>query len=367
MTGSSPNHFLKRLGIAYPLIQAPMLGTRASLAASVCEAGGLGSLACAASTADQVREQVGALREQTRLPFALNFFCHAEPAPDFERDAAWCARLRPYYRELGVDPLTPVAMNRRAPFNEAMCALIEEIRPPVVSFHFGLPEEKLLARVRAAGCVVFSSATTVLEARWLETRGVDAVIAQGAEAGGHRGMFLTDAVASQIGTFALLPQVADAVRVPVIAAGGIGDARGVAAALMLGASAVQVGTAYLKCAEAGISAVHLAALGRAQADDTALTNVLTGRFARGILNRVVRELGPICADAPAFPDAAKLLQPLRLVAETTGSGDFSPLWSGQASALSQETSAPALTRTLGEAALRFRDVARQVTASNAPA
>ena len=351
---SSPEYFLEHLGVAYPLIQAPMLGTRIALAASVCEAGGLGSLACAASSVDQAREQVVALRQQTAKPFAVNFFCHAEPAPDARRDAAWLARLMPYYREFDVDPSAPITMSRRAPFNGAMCALIEEVRPPVVSFHFGLPEEKLLARVRAAGCLVLASATTVREARWLEARGVDALIAQGAEAGGHRGMFLSDAVASQIGTFALVPQIADAVGVPVIAAGGIADARGVAAALTLGASAVQVGTAYLKCPEAGIPAPHLAALRTAQDEDTVLTNVFTGRPARGLLNRVVRELGPLCADAPAFPGAAVALQPLRLAAEATRSGEFSPLWSGQAAALSQEISARELTQLLGKAAARFR-------------
>ena len=241
-------------------------------------------------------------------------------------------------------------MANRAPFDEAMCAVVEDLRPAVVSFHFGLPEAALLRRVREAGCLVVSSATTVREARWLDERGVDAIIAQGADAGGHRGMFLTDAVESQVGTFSLVPQVVDAVRVPVIAAGGIADARGIAAALMLGASAVQIGTAYLLCPEAGISAVHLAALRAARDEDTALTNVFTGRPARGLVNRALAELGPVSADAPAFPSAAVALQPLRQRAEAGGSGDFSPLWSGQAASLARETGAADLTLRLADKA-----------------
>ncbi len=228
-----------------------------------------------------------------------------------------------------------------------MCDVVVDARPRVVSFHFGLPEEALLRRVKEAGCLVISSATTVAEARWLEERGVDAVIAQGADAGGHRGMFLTDEVASQVGTFALVPQVADAVRVPVIAAGGVADARGVSAAFALGASAVQVGTAFLLCPEAGISAPYRAALKAARDDDTALTNVFTGRVARGLRNRAMIEFGPISADAPAFPVAAVALQPLRTAAEALGSGDFSPLWSGQAASLAREVGAAELTRRLG--------------------
>ena len=337
---------VRRIGIAHPIIQAPMVGPKAPLAAAVSAAGGLGSLGCAALTPDQIRAEVAAIRAVTDGPFNLNFFCHALPALDPAREAAWRSALAPYYAEFGLDPAAPVAMANRAPFDAAMAEVVEELRPAVVSFHFGLPAEPLLRRVREAGCLILSSATTVREARWLAERGVDAVIAQGAEAGGHRGLFLTDAAASQVGTIALVPQIADAVNVPVIAAGGISDPRGVAAAFALGASAVQVGTAYLRCPEAGLSAPYRTALSTARDEDTALTNVFTGRPARGLLTRAVRELGPISAVAPAFPGAAVALQPLRTAAEAQGSGDFSPLWSGQAVGLSRERPAAELTRLL---------------------
>src|SRR5207302_6134531 len=197
------------------------------------------------------------------------------------------------------------------------------------SFHFGLPSEDLLVRVRGWGARILSSATTVEEARWLEARGVDAVIAQGVEAGGHRGMFLSDDPNTQVGTFALVPQIVQAVSVPVIAAGGISDAKGVAAAMALGAAGVEMGTAFLLCREATTSAVHRAALKGEAARYTALTNVFTGRPARGIVNRVVREVGPISAAAPAFPLATGALAPLRAKAESQKSGEFSPLWAGQ--------------------------------------
>ncbi|MEH3118961.1 MAG: nitronate monooxygenase [Methylorubrum populi] len=344
MTGHTD--FARLIGIAVPIVQAPMVGPKARLAAAVSAAGGLGSLACAALTPDRIRAEVAEIRRETDAPFNLNFFCHEPPAADTSRETAWRALLAPYYRELGLDPAAPVTMADRAPFDEATADVVAELRPRVVSFHFGLPAEALLRRVRAAGCLILSSATTVREARWLAERGVDAVIAQGAEAGGHRGMFLTDAAASQVGTIALVPQIVDAVDVPVIAAGGLGDPRGVAAAFVLGAGAVQVGTAYLRCPEAGISAPYRAALNAARDEDTALTNVLTGRPARGLLTRAVRELGPVSAAAPAFPGAAVALQPLRMAAEARGSGDFSPLWSGQAVGLSRERPAAELTRLL---------------------
>ncbi|MBB3901874.1 NAD(P)H-dependent flavin oxidoreductase [Methylobacterium brachythecii] len=339
---------LDLVGLTYPIIQAPMIGPKPALAASVTGAGGLGSLGCAAWQADQTRAVVAAIRESTDGPLNLNFFCHVRPPEDEAAEARWLARLEPYYREHGIDPADAPPGAKRAPFDAAACALVEELRPKVVSFHFGLPDRALLARVRAAGSLIFASATTVAEARWLDEHGVDAVIAQGAEAGGHRGIFLPGELAAQPGLFALLPQVADAVRVPVIAAGGIADGRGVAAAFALGASAVQVGTAYLRCPEAGISAPHLAALRAARDEDTAVTNVFTGRPARGLLNRVMRELGPLSPDAPAFPNAAVALQPLRAAAEARDEGDFSPLWSGQAAALGRDLGAAELTRLLAE-------------------
>jgi nitronate monooxygenase len=221
-----------------------------------------------------------------------------------------------------------------------------------VSFHFGLPEPKLLQRIKAGGFLVVSSATTAAEARWLEARGVDAIIAQGNEAGGHRGIFLSDDIATQPGTFALVPQIVDAVKVPVIATGGITDARGIAAAFALGAAGVQIGTAYLWCPEAKISAPHRAALKSARDDGTALTNLMTGRPARGIVNRLMREVGPISDVAPDFPLAAGALAPLRAKAEAQGAGDFSPMWAGQAAALGRAMPAGQLTKTLAAEALK---------------
>ncbi|MBC7894802.1 MAG: nitronate monooxygenase [Cytophagaceae bacterium] len=337
------------LGIDVPIVQAPMAGFQGSaLAIAVCNAGGLGSLPCALLDAEQVRSEIAAIRAGTGAPFNLNFFCHAVPTPNEAREAAWRALLAPYYEEFGIDPHTIPAGSARASFDSALAGLVEELRPPIVSFHFGLPVDDLLARVRATGARILSSATTVDEARWLERRGVDAVIAQGTEAGGHRGMFLSNDVHSQIGTFALVPQVVRAVSVPVIAAGGIADASGVRAALALGASGVQVGTAYLLCPEATTAALHRRALSTT-APTTALTNLFTGRLARGIVNRLMRELGPVNAAAPTFPLAAAAIAPVRAAAERAGSEDFSPLWAGQNSSGCREVGAATITRDLAGA------------------
>jgi nitronate monooxygenase len=346
----SDRRALELLHTTLPIVQAPMAGAQGvELAIAVSRAGGLGSLPCAMLTPAQVAEQVAAFRAASGGPLNLNFFCHQPPAADDTREQAWRERLAPFYRELGMDPAAPIPVSNRAPFDAAFCEVVEALRPEVVSFHFGLPAPDLLARVKASGAVVLSSATTVDEARWLAQHGCDAIIAQGSEAGGHRGLFLNDEVWTQPGLFALLPQVVQAVKVPVIAAGAIASGRGMAAALQLGAAAVQVGTAYLFCPEARISAPHRAAL-MAAGDHTALTNVFTGRPARGILNRAMRELGPMSPLAPAFPLAGGALAPLRAAAEAQGSGDFSPLWAGQAVALARDTAqgldAAALTQRL---------------------
>ena len=343
---------MRSLPSMLPLIQAPMAGAHGpELAIAVCKAGGLGSLPAAMLTPDRLREQIAAVRRETDAPLNVNFFCHAEPAPNPEVEASWRDRLAPYYAEASIDPSAVTAAPARAPFGEAMCALIEEMRPAVVSFHFGLPPAELLSRVKAAGALILASATTVAEARWLEQHGVDAVIAQGREAGGHRGMFLSDDVDAQPGLISLLPQVRDAVRVPVVAAGGISDGRGVAAAFALGADAVQIGTAYLRTPEATISPMHRAALASARDDATRLTNVFTGRPARGLVNRFVAEVGPMSPDAPQFPLAAGAAAPLRAAGEKRGSGDFSPLWAGEAAALARDGGAEALTRRLWADAL----------------
>ena len=335
------------LGIDLPVIQAPMAGSQGSaLAITVSNAGGLGSLPCAMLSVEMMRKEVAAIRTATTRPFNVNFFCHAPPVPDADREAAWRAALVPYFTEYGIEPAALPAGPGRRPFDAETAAALEELRPPVVSFHFGLPSDDLLARIRALGAKILSSATTVEEARWLEARGVDAVIAQGLEAGGHRGHFLSEDLGRQMGTFALVPRVVRAVRVPVIAAGGIADAAGVAAARALGAAGVQVGTAYLTCPEATTSAVHRAALASDAADATAVTNHFSGRPARGIVNRLMRELGPMSPLAPAFPSAAFALAPLRAKAEGLGRGDFSPLWAGQRANASPATSAAELTRAL---------------------
>ena len=334
-------------GIEHPIVLAPMAGSMDwELAAEAAEGGALGSLPCAMFTLDRVREQFGKIRARTQKPINLNFFCHTPPVPNNAREAAWRERLKPYYEEFAIDPAAPVPQSNRAPFDAEFCELVEELRPQVVSFHFGLPEAGLLQRVKAAGCLVMGSATNVAEARWLEQRGVNAVIAQGVEAGGHRGMFLSDDVATQAGTFALVPQIVDAVKTPVIASGAIGDARGIAAAFALGACGVQIGTAYLHCPEARISAPHRAAIESVGDDGTAVTNVMTGRPARGVVNRMMREVGPVNAIAPEFPLAAGALAPLRVKAEANGSGDFSPMWAGQAAGLGRAMPARELTRAL---------------------
>ncbi len=337
---------LDLLAIDVPLVQAPMAGSNDSrLVIAVSEAGGLGSLPCGMLTPDRIRAEVAAVRAGTDRPFNLNFFCQRGDPPAEAEGARWFARLAAYYAELGVEPPSGLTAGR-TPFDEALCALVEELRPPVVSFHCGLPAEPLVDRVRATGATVLSSATTVAEARWLAERGCDVIIAQGAEAGGHRGMFLTDAPAQQVGTLALVPQVVDAVDVPVIAAGGIADSRGVAAARALGAQGVQVGTAFLRTPEAITSEVHRRALAEATDDATVLTNVMTGRPARGIVNRVVDEVGPLSDDAPAYPFATSGIAPLRAAAEARGSADFSPLWAGQAATLARDEPAAEVIRRL---------------------
>jgi nitronate monooxygenase len=303
-------------------------------------------------TPTALRSELQALQALTPRPFNLNFFCHAEQAPDAAADAAWRASLAPYAAELGLDAGAAVSGASRAPFGEDSAEIVEAFRPAVVSFHFGLPAPPLLQRVRATGARILSSATTVDEALWLQTQGVDAVIAQGLEAGGHRGSFLSPDLSLQQGTFALLPQVVQAVRIPVIAAGGIADARGVAAAIVLGAAGVQVGTAYLLCPEASTSALHRAALQGEGARHTALTNLFTGRPARGIVNRLMRELGPLRGSVPAFPLAATAVAPLRAAAEARGSTDFTPLWSGQNATGCKPLGAAELTRELIQA---FKD------------
>jgi nitronate monooxygenase len=343
---------LDLLRLEVPIVQAPMAGASgADLAVAVSAAGGLGSLPCAMLDTQQIRAAVSRIRARTDKPINLNFFCHVPPKSDAAREDAWRERLAPYYAELGLDPAAPVPSANRTPFDGEFADAVAELKPAVASFHYGLPAPALLDRVKAAGCRVFSSATTVAEARWLEQHGADVVIAQGLEAGGHRGMFLTGDLAAQVGTLALVPQIVDAVKIPVIAAGGIADARGIAAAFALGAAAVQIGTGYLQCPEAETLAAHRAALAAARDDATAFTNVYTGRPARGFVNRLVREQGPLAGGIPEFPLAAGAVAPLRKAAEARGSADFTPMWAGQAAGLGRPLAAGELTRRLAAEAL----------------
>ena len=336
------------LNLELPVIQAPMAGVQGSaLAIAVSNAGGLGSLPCAMLNLDSLRAELTAIKAECDKPYNVNFFCHTPPAADAQRESVWRAALAPYYTEYDIDVDSIPAGTRRDPFSAEALEILHDFNPPVVSFHFGLPAQELLDGVIAIGAKVLCSATTVAEAKWLESRGVDAIIAQGVEAGGHRGMFLSDDLTAQVGTFALLPQIVKAVKLPVIAAGGIADAAGVAAVIKLGAIAAQVGTAYLLCDEATTSPIHRAALKDPGAVHTALTNRFSGRPARSIVNRVMRELGSL-GEVPPFPMAASAIGPLRSAAEAAGLGDFSPLWSGQNTSGCREISATQLTRELAQ-------------------
>jgi nitronate monooxygenase len=347
--------------IDHPILLAPMAGAMdAELAIAVAKAGGLGALPAGMLNAEQLRAQVTQFRAATgNKPINLNFLAHKMPVPNNAREHAWREVLKPYYVEFGIDPAAPVSTASRMPFDAAMCAVVEELKPEVASFHYGLPEPALVARMKSAGSKVTCSATTVAEARHLEAHGCDAVIAQGLEAGGHRGMFLSDDVGTQVGLFALLPQVADALTVPVIASGGIADARAIVAAFALGAAAVQVGTAFLFCPEAKTLPPHRAALRAARDDSTVVTNVLSGRPARGLMNRAIRELGPISEVVPEFPLASGALAPLHAQAQAQGSGDFSPMLAGQAASLGRELPAGELVAKL---VAETHDVLRRIKA-----
>ena len=335
------------LGVDLPILQAPMAGSQGSaLAIAVSNAGGLGALPCAMLAPDQIEKELRAITAATSRPYNVNFFVHQPPQPDPVRERAWRKVLAPYFAEFGIDPESIQDGPQRMPFNDDAADVLEAFKPPVVSFHFGLPSDSLMKRVRSWGSKILSSATTLDEARYLEAHGVDAIIAQGYEAGGHRGMFLTDDLNTQVGTFALVQQIVRAVKVPVIAAGGIADAAGVSAAMTLGAAGAQVGTAYLFCPEATTNPLHRAALKSGAAQHTAITNLFTGRPARGIVNRLMRDLTPMNFAAPAFPLAATAIFALRAKAEPVGISDFTSMWAGQNAAACREVSAAELTRSL---------------------
>lgn len=331
---------VRELGLRYPLLQAPMAGVQThELAVAVAKAGGLGAIPCASLNPEQIRSEVAAFRAKVKAPLNLNFFCHQAALYSESAEREWKELLAPYYLELGIDSSQDFPPSSRNPFDEQSLELLEELRPELVSFHFGLPSSAEIKRIKAIGCKIISSATTVAEARWLEARGADAIIAQGAEAGGHRAMFLNLDVSQQVGLMALLPQIVDAVSIPVIASGGLGDARSLLAAASLGATAVQLGSLFLLAHETKTTVLHRLAIKGMADDSTAMTNLFTGRPARGISNRLMREMGPMQAKAPAFPLAGGALAPLKKAAEQQGKGSFSSLWCGQAGAMAKEASA----------------------------
>lgn len=353
MSGGWPDtRFELLLGSRLPIVQSPMAGSGGvELAVAALEGGAVGSLPCALLTADQVREQVAEVRSRVDGPINLNFFCHQMPESADERP--WHKLLQRYDDKYGItDHVGDGPL--RLPFDADMCDVVEEVRPELASFHFGLPDDELLGRVRDAGCTILCSATTVAEARALAERGVDAIIAQGFEAGGHAGRFLAESTPeTQMGLFALLPQIVDATRLPVIAAGGIADGRGVAAAFLLGAAAVQIGTAYLHSPESLIGAAHRTALEGEEAERTAFTNLFTGGFARGLPTRLTEELGWVRAEAPPFPLASAALLPIAKAANARGETGFQAMWSGQAARLTPPEAARTLTERIGRNALEL--------------
>jgi len=345
MVGWPDRRVLELVGTEHPIVQAPMANAGGvELCIAAMQGGALGSLPCGMLSAEQVREQAAQVRERGNGSLNLNFFCHRMPEPVDDRQ--WRDLLQPYYQEFGLGELPPAPL--RLPFDDAALMVVEEVRPEVVSFHFGLPEPKLLQRVKTTGAVVIASATTVEEARWLEQRGVDAVIAQGFEAGGHTSRFLGSDPAEALGLFALLPQIVDAIRVPVVAAGGIADGRSIAAAVILGASAVQLGTAYLNCPE---SLLPPGAREVLTSRPTVMTNVYSGGLARAVRGRLVDDLGPVRSEAPPYPLAGGVTMPLFRAAIERGDFELLPMLAGQSATLAPALPAADLTRKLAAEAL----------------
>jgi len=340
----SRRNWWRALGLQAPVVQAPMAGAQDHrLALAVAQGGGLGSLPAAMLTPATLAASVQAFRSATRAPLNVNFFCHAPPADDADAMRRWHEALKPHYVRWQLDHQAMPSGPGRRPFDAELAQALAPFGPEVVSFHFGLPAPALLETVKSWGSQVWASATTVDEARWLQAHGADVVIAQGWEAGGHRGHFLSEDLALQSPLWALLPQVVQAIDLPVIAAGGLGAAANVARARQLGAAGVQLGSAYLCCTEAQTSALHRAALRQRGPRGTAVTRLLTGRPARGVVNGLMQALGPLSPLAPAFPLATAALAPLRAAAEAQGCDDYSPLWAGEGHTPPFEGSATPLT------------------------
>ena len=337
---------LTQLNISTPIIQAPMAGVQDhQLAIAVAKGGALGSIPCAMLNNEQIVEQIQACKAVGIEQFNLNFFCHQPPIIDEHRQQQWSEKLAPYFQALNITEKRD-STNNRTPFCQATIDAIRPYAPPIISFHFGLPKVHLLEQLKAWGAIIISSATSLAEGVWLEQNGADIVIAQGLEAGGHRAMFIETDIALQQTTFSLVPQLVKRLNIPIIAAGGISDANGIRAAMALGASAVQIGTSYLLCDEAKTSDLHRQALTSNSQQQTCLTNVFTGRPARSIVNKAVKELGPMSTATPAFPLASISMSQLRNAAQAQGSADFMPLWSGQNASGCKAISATQLTEQL---------------------
>lgn len=350
-----------RLGLDWPILQAPMAGsTTPELAAAVGAAGGLGALGCATQSVDASHAQITGFRRQSNRGLNVNFFCHKRPENITEGSETARARLAPYYEEAGLGDV-PEATEPFKPFGLDHLALVAELKPEIISFHFGVPEAALFDAVRETGAFIISTATTVAEARHLEDRGVDAIIAQGIEAGGHRGYFLESSLSQHSGLMSLLPQVVDAVDVPVIAAGGIADGRGIAAAMMLGAQAVQIGTAFLRCPEAATPETHKARLRAAAEASTRLTRLFSGRPARGVVNGMMTDLADVDDAAAPYPTQTALVAPLARALPEDRRADVSSIWAGQSVAMGRDLPArDVMTGLAREADALLRPMARAV-------
>ncbi|MFD3721873.1 NAD(P)H-dependent flavin oxidoreductase [Streptomyces sp. NPDC058674] len=337
-----PGRLGELLGIELPFIQGPFGGGLSSveLAVAVSEGGGLGSYGAHILLPEEIGDLVARLKTGTDRPFAVNLWVpldgESELQPSDMDLASHVARLRPYYEELGVPAPTAADVAAWPDFHAQVDALLAAA-PPVISLVMGLPPRRLVEEARRLGIALIGTATTVDEAIALEISGVDAIVASGSDAGGHRGAFLRPVRESLVGTFSLVPQVVDAVAVPVVAAGGIADGRGVSAALALGADAVQIGTGFLACQESGASVVHKETLGTPGARTTVLTRLFSGRTARGIPNRFVRDMAPHEDHVPPYPVQNALMQPIRRAAAAQGRSEYVSLWAGQAAALAQES------------------------------
>jgi len=341
----------QRLKIRHPIIQAPMAGiSPPALAAAVSNAGGLGSIAFGAVNAVQAREMLLQTRALTSLPFNVNLFCHAAAVPDPAREATWLGHLQPYFAEFGVSPPhTLREIYRSFLQDEAMLELLLELKPSVVSLHFGLPPQSWIAALKQAGIVVAAGATTMAEAEQVVQAGADLIIAQGIEAGGHRGVFEPAHGDAGIGTLALVRTLVQRTPLPVIAAGGIMDGAGIAAALALGAGAAQLGTAFVLAEESAADAAYRAILQSARARDTQVTSAISGRAARGIANRFIREVGAASAPAtPDYPIAYDAGKALHQAAKAAGSSEFAAHWAGQAAILGRAMPAAELMQVLVE-------------------